>query len=160
MQGIPRKEIIQGRYQQKLSELKALAQAAQTEFSKAEKDLNTLKAEVVKAIRGESAFSQELLSDMIKRAEEKCLQLSQHWQAAEASYQQSSITMKELEKQYDTIISMAEMYDGATLEARKMIVSRIIQRVDVAKGYQLKVTIYPEFQAFFQQAESWTGQVA
>ncbi len=160
MQGIPRKEIIQGRYQQKLSELKALAQAAQTEFSKAEKDLNTLKAEVVKAIRGESAFSQELLSDIIKQAEEKCLQLSQHWQAAEASYQQSSITMKELEKQYDAIMSMAEMYDGATLEAKKMIVSRIIQRVDVAKGYQLKVTIYPEFQAFFQQAESWTGQVA
>ncbi len=52
------------------------------------------------------------------------------------------------------------MYDGATLEARKMIVSRIIQRVDVAKGYQLKITIYPEFQAFFQQAESWSGQVA
>lgn len=160
MQGVPRKEIVQGRYQQKLAELKALAQAAQTEHIKAEKDLNTLKAEVIKAIRGESAFSQELLADMIQQAEEKYLQLRGHWEAAENAYQQSSITLKELEKQYDAIISMAEMYDGASLEAKKMIVSRIIQRVDVAKGYQLKVTLYPEFRAFFQQAESWDGQVA
>ncbi len=160
MQGVPRKEIIHGRYQQKLTELKALAQAAQSDLAKAEKDLDILKSEVIKAIQGESAFSKELLSDMIKQAEERCRQLRKRWEDAEGAYQESTVTMKKLEKQYDSILSMAEMYDGATLEARKMIVSRIIQRVDVAKGYELKVTIYPEFQAFFQQAESWTGQVA
>lgn len=55
---------------------------------------------------------------------------------------------------------MAGMVDDASLEARKIIVSRIIRRVDVAKGYELKAMICPEFRAFFQQAESWSGQVA
>ena len=58
-----------------------------------------------------------------------------------------------LEQQYDASISMAEMYDGASIEAKKMIISRMITRVEVARGYQLNVVFKPEFQEFFRKTD-------
>ena len=40
---------------------------------------------------------------------------------------------------YDKFIQWSEVYDTATIEAKKMIVTQIIERVDVFRGYDLKV---------------------
>ncbi len=153
MQGFSRKEIIQARYQQRLAEQKALVQVAQAAYSKAEKELADLKAEVVKAIQGESAFPKELLASMIPQCEEKCKALLQRLNDTQDTYQQSNLTLRQLERQYDQVLSMAEMYDSASLEAKKMIVSRMVARVDVSRGYQLNVCLRPEFKEFFAAPE-------
>ncbi len=149
MGGISKQEILDARYQQKLSEQKTLAMAAQSEYQKAEANLSTLKAEIVKAIRGESSFTPQMLSEILKQEEEKSAQLLEHWQTLQEAYEQSQETRRQLEQQYNEIISMAEMYDGATMEAKKMIVSRMIERVDVGRDYHINLTFRQEFKKFF-----------
>ncbi len=150
MGGIPKEEILDVRYHQQLAAQKALVAAAQSEYQKAEADLATLKAEVIKAIRGESAFAPAMLSEMLKQEEEKSAQLRQHWQDLEYAYNNAQETRKQLEKQYNDIISMSEMYNGATMEAKKMIVSRMIERVDVSRDYHINLTFRQEFKKFFE----------
>ena len=41
--------------------------------------------------------------------------------------------------QYDDIISWADMYDTASIEAKKMIVNCLIKRVDVYRDYKLHI---------------------
>ena len=48
--------------------------------------------------------------------------------------------MEEVAKQYEELISYADLYDHATFEAKKMIVNQLIRRVDVYRGYQLNIT--------------------
>ena len=40
---------------------------------------------------------------------------------------------------YEELISYADLYDSASFEAKKMIVSQLIRRVDVYRGYQIHV---------------------
>lgn len=40
---------------------------------------------------------------------------------------------------YEELISYADLYDSASFEAKKMIVSQLIRRVEVYRGYQIHV---------------------
>ena len=50
--------------------------------------------------------------------------------------------------QYDDIISWAEMYDTASLEAKKMIVNCLIRRVEVYRDYKLHIDFNIDFEQF------------
>ena len=46
---------------------------------------------------------------------------------------------KELQRQHDEILSFADLYDSAGIEAKKMVVSAMIRRVEVSRDYKLKI---------------------
>ena len=50
---------------------------------------------------------------------------------------------EELQRQHDDILSFADLYDSAGIEAKKMVVSAMIRRVEVSWDY--KLTIYFNF---------------
>jgi hypothetical protein len=102
-------------------------------------ELDTLKGEVVKSIKGESAFSTELLSSMITEAEGKCAELQKHYEDAQADYDEGRAMLESLNTQYDDIISWSDMYDTASIEAKKMIINCLISRVEVCRDYKLHV---------------------
>ena len=43
-------------------------------------------------------------------------------------------------KDYDELISYADLYDSANFEAKKMVVNQLIRRVDVYRGYQINIS--------------------
>ena len=47
--------------------------------------------------------------------------------------------LETLNAQYDDIISWADMYDSASMESKKMIVSCLIRRVEVYRDYRLHI---------------------
>lgn len=69
-----------------MEQRKSLLYSVRSEYVKAAADLETLKGEVIKAIRGESSFSKELLNSLIAEAEAKCRELQENLEAAQAAY--------------------------------------------------------------------------
>ena len=98
-----------------------------------------MKGEVIKTIRGESSFSKELLNSLIAEAETKCRELQENLEAAQAAYDEGQAVMASLNTQYNDIISWAEMYDTASIEAKKMIVIRPVSSTNEPRGYFLPV---------------------
>lgn len=47
--------------------------------------------------------------------------------------------LRSLEEQYDNMISWADLYDMASLEAKKMIVNCLIRRMEVYRDYKLHI---------------------
>ena len=139
MKSVPRSEVVGIRYQEKIAEQKALLRSTKADYTKAAAELDALKSEVVKAIKGESSFSKELLADLISDAEKNCQALQAAFEKAQADYDAGEETLQSLNSQYDEMISWAEMYDSASMEAKKMIVSSLIRRVDVYRGYRLHI---------------------
>ena len=148
MKAIPKGEIVNARYRAKMEERKILLHNIRLDYTKAAADLEILKGEVIKSIRGESTFSQELLSSLIAEAEVKCQELKENMDAAQAAYDEGQAVMASLNAQYDDIISWADMYDTASMEAKKMIVSCLIKRVDVYRGYKLHIDFNIDFTQF------------
>ena len=45
-------------------------------------------------------------------------------------------------REYDQLISWAEMYDHCTFEARKMIVAKFVKAVRVRRDYEIDIEFY------------------
>lgn len=148
MKAIPKSDIVNIRYREKMEERKNLLHSVRAEYAKAAADLETLKGEVIKTIRGESTFSKELLSSLIAEAEAKCQELQENMETAQAAYDEGKTVLASLNAQYDDIISWAEMYDTASMEAKKMIVNCLIKRVDVYRDYKLHIDFNIDFEQF------------
>ena len=69
-------------------------------------------------------------------------------EAAQAAYDEGQAMLDTLNAQYDDIISWADMYDSASMEAKKMIVSCLIKRVDVYRDYKLHIDFNIDFEQF------------
>ena len=148
MKAIPKSDIVNIRYREKMEERKSLLHSVRAEYAKAAADLETLKGEVIKTIRGESTFSKELLSSLIAEAEAKCQELQENMETAQAAYDEGKTVLASLNAQYGDIISWAEMYDTASMEAKKMIVNCLIKRVDVYRDYKLHIDFNIDFEQF------------
>ena len=85
---------------------------------------------------------------MVTEAETKCRELQENMEAAQAAYDEGKTVLASLNAQYDEIISWSELYDTASIEAKKMIVSSLIRRVDVYRGYKLHIEFTIDFEQF------------
>ena len=111
--------------------------------------LNKLREEVVKSIQGESAFSQSMPAGLVEDSEKKAESLKMQCEKAERDVESSKTLIKDLNDQYDEIISWLSLYDSAPIEARKMIVNLMIKRVDVYRNYELNVELNINIRQFF-----------
>ena len=139
MKGIPKEQLITRRYQQELVQRKLHLKDLETQKEKTEKDLLALKTEVLACIQGESVFSREMLAEMIAAQETRHKDLEALCEAAGAELAKTEELLAELSRQYDELISYADLYQNASFEAKKMIVNQLIRRVDVYRGYQIHV---------------------
>ena len=111
--------------------------------------LNKLREEVVKSIQGESAFSQSMLAGLVEDSKKKSESLKVQCEKAESEVESSKTLIKDLNDQYDEIISWSSLYDSASIEAKKMIVNSMIKRVDVYRNYELNVELNMNIRQFF-----------
>ena len=68
---------------------------------------------------------------------------------AQREVESSENLIKDLNVQYDEIISWSSLYDSASIEAKKMIVNSMIKRVDVYRNYDLNIELNMNIRQFF-----------
>ena len=149
MKGISKDEMIAARYDEELSMRKCVLSKAKSELAKEQDKLNKLRDEVVRCIQGESAFSKEMLAGLVSETDAKVQELLKRCDDAERELESDRILMQELSDSYDEIISWSELYDSASLEAKKMIVNAMIKRIDVFRDYQLNIELNFNIRQFF-----------
>ena len=154
MRDIPKKQIITRRYEREVVERKNHLQTIQVERDKAQKDLISLKAEILACIKGESVFPKETLAEMITAQEEKLRELDALYESSYAETEKTAELMDSVSKLYEDLISFSDLYDSASFEAKKMIVNQLIRRVDVYRGYQLNITFNFDLTPYIEGADA------
>ena len=122
---------------------------AEKKLRQHERDKKDFQDEVLKVIRGESKLNMDFLSSAIEQTERE---LEEAQLAAESARQQLADIEKLAQQRKDElneIITWADVYGGATLERKKMIVSQLIKKVTVGRGYQVSV----EFNITFDELQ-------
>ena len=144
----PKSEIVNDCYLKKMQEHKALMDVTSQAHEKALADLSTLKAEVVKSIRGESAFDAAMLNDMIRDTEAKCAELLALYESAKTSYAEGQNVMESLNAQYGDLCAWSKSYGAASIEAKRMILHCLIKRIEVFRGYRVYIDFNYDFGQF------------
>lgn len=133
--------------------LQTRIKAEEKNLSKLQKQNEALRQELLKTLTGESGFERELLQSMlaenkaaIQAAEETLAECQRDREREEARLQYMST-------QYQNIRDWAEVFDTASRDEKRMILSRIIERIDVDRNYHLTIRFFVTMEDF-RQTES------
>ena len=149
-----RNDVLDVCYKRELVAKKIIFKKLEKELNRAESDLGRLKTEIMKSLSGESAFSTELLSEVIKEQEQRCSELRGKAYAAQKELEDGEAAIASMGERYDDLLKWSAAYDTASMSAKKMIVSRMIDRVDVYRGYQLKLRLNISVEQFLVSLEN------
>jgi len=139
MRSISKSEVVNSGVMALQREQESLYKAAQRRHTKAAADLAELKAEVLKAIRGQSKFTPELLNDLITEAENELTEITAAMNTAKQTLDGCKYRVEEMQAKYDEVISWAELYDAADFSAKKMIIANLIDRIEVGDGLKIHI---------------------
>ena len=86
---------------------------------------------------------------MAEESEARVQSIKERCDEAQREVESSENLIKDLNVQYDEIISWSSLYDSASIEAKKMIINSMIKRVDVYRNYELNVEFNMNIRQFF-----------
>lgn len=120
----------------------------QKKQEKLKKQRDALKQEVLKSLTGESAFETELLQTML--ADNKAALDASDAAMSELAHEKENeeARLRYLSTQYHNIRDWAEVFDTSSTEEKKMILSRIIRRIEVDRNYHLTIEFFVTMEDF------------
>lgn len=148
MKAVSEEDIISRTHMNAMVSLNDRVAAAKTECAKASREYESLKAEVVKAVQGESKFQLDLLSELVEAARAKMLVANEKLCALNAELEQSNQKIGAIKEDYRRIMEWSEIFDASDLETKKMIVGYIIKQVFVYSGYRFHFVFNISFAQF------------
>lgn len=156
IRAIPENELIFAQYQQQREVCSLRLKQANARYEEKSKELASYKAEVYKAIQETSALDKDILSELISDTKKALESIKQEMENAQTALQDCERMAAEIKQNYNRVISWAEMYNGSSFEAKKMILAQLIDRVTVWRGYKLEINFnvtYEEFGSVIIQEE-------
>ena len=139
VQSFSKSELIRISYKPRVAKLQGKIQCYTDDLKKTEQDLAGFHSEVIKSIRGESDFSSSLLRQLIDETEARQMQIKKLYDIAEGERADQAKMIADLERDCTQILEWSSIYDSSSIAIKKMIVSALIQRVDVHRNYKLVV---------------------
>jgi len=149
----PRTDVIQSRLNEMLVETRTVIKMLTSSASKLERDLADYKNEVLKIIRGESVFTAPLLNELIMKTEAQIKESKDEIARQEEFRANESDRVNNIKKQYDTMVSWAQMYDGSSFEAKKMVAAALIKSVKIYNGNRVEFNFNLGVEQFLSEAE-------
>jgi len=138
-------EILSSQHEKDIELARSKFEMAKTHLLDKQKELDDYKGETLKVIRGQSKLSIDLLNTMVAETEAQIKEAQASTDAAETELQGLLETSEGLKREYDRLLSWADLYDKSTFEAKKMIVSQFIRSVRVGRDYDIEVDFNVSF---------------
>ena len=99
----------------------------------------SLEDEAIKALTGESRLDLSIINQLLPRQRDALEQAKEEYQRILLTNQAEEETLASKRQQIDKMLEWAHMFDTAPRETKQMILSNIIERVTVGRGYKIHI---------------------
>lgn len=151
LKAVSESELLESQQEREIELAKAKHEMANTHYQAQSRELEDLRAETIKVIRGESKLNAELLNSLVEDASSRAQEAEAALTAAKEELDACIETNENIKREYDQILNWADLYDNSTYEAKKMIASQFIKAVRVYRDYELEIDLnisFEDFQSF------------
>jgi len=124
-----------------LLKLKGRIKSVNQRISKLKKDLSVYKGEVINVIQGDSAFTAEILNQLISDTDATLAKQTVERERLQVELDDVEFLYEKTKEEHMRIRTWCEIFDGSSLETQKMVVSSIINEVRLWKGYQIEIDL-------------------
>ena len=146
--------IIGGACQKQMALLRSDLQRVKAENTKANKEYESLKAEILKAVQGKSALPMEVLNEVLSETRQKVLDTSHRMTELTMELENESAKVEQMEAEFNRIATWSEIFDSSDIATKKMICGYIIKRVTVYRDYQISVDFNINVEQFLNGIDS------
>ena len=126
---------------------------AQHKLENLQKQQKNLKQEILKSMAGESAFEQSVIQEMFEENAQAIAKVQQEMERIEQEKNEADCRFKQLIEQYQHISEWSEVFDGAGVDEKKMILSRLIEKITVNRDYRITIYFYITLDQFKSSLE-------
>ena len=148
LKGIPAEPLVKMQCAAKIAECEAVQKSAKQDLDAATAEMNELKEEVLRVIRGESTLPQGVLTEMLRAAESRVAEATERYKAAYEGARDLDAMTAQMTRQLGQLQSWSVLYDNAELPVKKMIASELIRRVAVHSDYKLDIQFNISYEQF------------
>lgn len=132
-------DLVEQSYKEQIKTYSSDLKKAKAEYIKRTKELNKLDGMMVEAIDGNAFFTPEQLKRRMDTVEIDLNTLKDEINNIQDKISESALLVGKIQKEYNQLISWADVFSNANLETQKMIASYMIKRVTLKKNYELEV---------------------
>ncbi len=133
---------------------KARQKAAESRLMKLQAHQGALKAEIMKAITGETTFDTELLKEMMEENKQAQAATEQEILDCQSEVEDEEIRIAASANSYKNIQNWAVQFEGAPLDIKKMILARMIEKITVDRDYNIEIYFYVTVEDFDGKASA------
>ena len=126
---------------------------AEQDYFEAHKQITALEEQAIKALTGENSLDISIVNSMMPKYKEKMEQAQRRMEDAKAKMDQEKEQNKEARREIGELVSWAEAFDDAEPETRRMIIARLVERIDIGADYSISIR-------FRISMKQYTGDVA
>ena len=129
-------------------------QRLEGELQKNRRQLEMLRGEIAKVLSGESIYSEEDLAEALHRVKAKIAEDEGRLAQLVDEDAVKKQTADSIMPAYRQFRSWAEEFEDAPLEVKKMIACQLFSRIEIGKGYRIRVELAVTYRQF---VEEWGG---
>ncbi|MBE6754462.1 MAG: hypothetical protein E7559_08980, partial [Ruminococcaceae bacterium] len=139
MKQVSASKVINDRYARETKQAKAKVEKLTTQVAEAQSEVETYKAEVGKCLRGTSKWDADLLRELLDEAQVKLAERQNQLTEAQTALEDCAARMAQIKLQHKELISWSRIFAQSSPGAKKMILSKLIERIEVGRDYELNI---------------------
>ena len=126
----------------------AMQKKLETELQKNVKQLESLRGEIAKSLVGESIYNKEDLSLALDGIKAKITENEQSLVKLKDEDNRKKLLADSVVPAYRQFKSWSEEFEDASMETKKMIACKLFSRVEVGKGYKVRIVMNMTYRQF------------
>ena len=152
--GCPQEEKIEAAYCNMVANNHKTQQKLNLELQKNRTQLEALRLEIGKTLTGESVYDKEDLANMITVLRGKITSTEAQLESLKQEDAAQKAVSESIIPAYQQFKTWAEEFDSAPFEMKKMIANQLFSRVEIGKGYKIRLELDATFKTF---CEEWVS---
>ena len=137
-----------------LSEAKALQKRLMLQLDKLIKQQEKLQLEIANSLTGDSIYSSDDLAISLRTVKAKMSETEKKLEEANKVIEQGKQAAEAVVPMYKRFISWANTFDNMSVEEKRAVLSELISRIEVGKGYDVKIILNIDYEQF---CNSWNA---
>lgn len=146
--GAPEEEKLEETLKHQLSSNKTAQKRIPLSLEQEKGQLIQLQLEIGKALTGNSVYTSDDLSTAIQSLKGEIAKKEEELEALQVEEAVKRDTMKRMLPTYERFKSWAEEFETASNEEKKMIACELFKRIEVGRGYKIKVQMNMTYEQF------------
>ena len=150
----PRDKLLEQKIRQEYQDKRKQKATLEKKLQDCEHALERYEAEVLRCLDGESGFSQEMLARLIAKAEAELRVARQEYAKVLQETEDDRELAQKIKECYRQFCGWAAEFELVPLARKRMILSELLEKVEVGKGYQVTVHVKLTYKQFLELCQT------